>query len=425
MDLLLAEIAKKKKANEDLRNRMQGDPTGTSNAFAGVKSKYVKAGDRKRALELEQEEGQGRLDGERNAKMNLQRVADKSSSFSSGSTNSSDVDPSLKNTNTKTNGQGSSSKNATNTNTNTNYAPSNNIVDMESRERFIKLSLKQLMDRLRKVGAPITLFGEGTNKESRITRLVGAEAKQKVTKEEDDDKVKTAKADEEEAELDEEDRLESNADKHLAGSSSSGKKTDASKAEDSDSDKDEDGKKKGGNFGPVADIMERLNFTKIVPSLSAEKLVYRFFRYLTKQWEWDLNNRIDAEKSTMKGKMDTRTQKQCKDYIRPLFKLCKKKEVPFDILSNLVKMVRSCEEGNYREAHDSYLSCAIGNSAWPLGLTMVGIHERSGRERISTNKVAHMMNNELQRKYLTSVMRLISYAQNKSPSVNPSMKVMH
>lgn len=30
---------------------------------------------------------------------------------------------------------------------------------------------------------------------------------------------------------------------------------------------------------------------------------------------------------------------------------------------------------------------AIGNSAWPIGLTMVGIHERSGREKISTSKV--------------------------------------
>ena len=35
-----------------------------------------------------------------------------------------------------------------------------------------------------------------------------------------------------------------------------------------------------------------------------------------------------------------------------------------------------------------------------------------------------MMNNELQRKYLTSVKRLISYAQSKAPDVPPSMKVL-
>lgn len=77
-----------------------------------------------------------------------------------------------------------------------------------------------------------------------------------------------------------------------------------------------------------------------------------------------------------------------------------------------------------RAANDQYLLAAIGNSAWPIGLTMVGIHERSGREKIQTDKVAHVMNNELQRKYLTSVKRLITFAQSKRPDVPPSMKVL-
>lgn len=109
---------------------------------------------------------------------------------------------------------------------------------------------------------------------------------------------------------------------------------------------------------------------------------------------------------------------------RPLFKLCKKREVPADILYKLQQMVSFCEKGNFRAANDVYISTAIGNSAWPIGLTMVGIHERSGREKISTSKVAHMMNNELQRKYLTSVKRLMTYAQNKRTDVAPSMKVL-
>ena len=143
-----------------------------------------------------------------------------------------------------------------------------------------------------------------------------------------------------------------------------------------------------------------------------------------KEWEWDLNARDDSEKMTAKGKMETKTQKQCKDYIRPLFKLCKRKQVPSDISSKLLEMVQFCEDGNFRVAHDRYISTAIGNAAWPIGLTMVGIHERSGREKISTSKVAHVMNNELQRKYLTSVKRLMTFAQKKRPDVPPSMKVL-
>lgn len=98
--------------------------------------------------------------------------------------------------------------------------------------------------------------------------------------------------------------------------------------------------------------------------------------------------------------------------------------MPDDIQDKLVLIVQYCEEGNFRAAHDQYILSAIGNAAWPIGVTSVGIHDRSGRERISTSKVAHVMNNELQRKYLTSVKRLMTFAQSKRPDVPPSMKVL-
>lgn len=43
---------------------------------------------------------------------------------------------------------------------------------------------------------------------------------------------------------------------------------------------------------------------------------------------------------------------------------------------------------------------AIGNAPWPIGVTMVGIHARTGREKISSRYVAHVLNDETQRKYI-------------------------
>lgn len=40
-------------------------------------------------------------------------------------------------------------------------------------------------------------------------------------------------------------------------------------------------------------------------------------------------------------------------------------------------------------------------------------------------QVAHIMNNELQRKYLTSIKRLMTYAQTKRTDVAPSMKLLN
>ena len=45
-----------------------------------------------------------------------------------------------------------------------------------------------------------------------------------------------------------------------------------------------------------------------------------------------------------------------------------------------------------------YILVAIGTAPWPIGVTNCGIHTRSSRENISSSKVAHVMNNELQRK---------------------------
>lgn len=42
----------------------------------------------------------------------------------------------------------------------------------------------------------------------------------------------------------------------------------------------------------------------------------------------------------------------------------------------------------YVKAHDKYLEIAIGNAPWPMGVTMVGIHERSGRSKIFSSQIA-------------------------------------
>ncbi|CAI5719926.1 unnamed protein product [Hyaloperonospora brassicae] len=155
----------------------------------------------------------------------------------------------------------------------------------------------------------------------------------------------------------------------------------------------------------------------------ADKMVYRFFKGMLQGWETDLAGRPDHVKRTAQGKIAVKTMKQCKDYIRPLFKLCKQRQVPPDILPNLVAIVKFCRQGEFVMANDAYIKLAIGNAAWPIGVTMVGIHERTGREKINSNKQAHVMNNESQRKYLTSVKRLMSYAQSVS-NVPPSKRVL-
>jgi pre-mRNA-splicing factor 18 len=154
------------------------------------------------------------------------------------------------------------------------------------------------------------------------------------------------------------------------------------------------------------------------------KRIYKYFKGLLKEWEQELAQRPESVARSLAGKNDTKTLKQCKDYIRPLFKLCKNRQLESGLMSHIVKIVEFCQQGEFVRAHDAYMDVAIGRAAWPIGVTMVGIHARSGRAKIESANVAHVMNSELQRKYLTSVKRLMSYAQKKRDDVDPSKKVL-
>ena len=60
----------------------------------------------------------------------------------------------------------------------------------------------------------------------------------------------------------------------------------------------------------------------------------------------------------------------------------------------------------------------VGTNPWPIGVTSVGIHERSSREKIShvMNGAAHIMNDEATRKYLSAVKRLLTFVQRAYPT---------
>jgi len=99
--------------------------------------------------------------------------------------------------------------------------------------------------------------------------------------------------------------------------------------------------------------------------------------------------------------------------------------MPDDMLPRVAEIVHHMQKRQYQRANDAYLRLSIGNAPWPIGVTMVGwvffsislldplrtlprIHERSAREKISTDQVAHVLNDEVSRKYIQSLKRLVT-----------------
>lgn len=156
--------------------------------------------------------------------------------------------------------------------------------------------------------------------------------------------------------------------------------------------------------------------------LCDEDKILVFFKKLLNEWKQELREMAETEKRTAKGKSMVATFKQCARYLNPLFKFCRKKVLQDDIRQALMLMVDCCMRRDYLAAMDHYIRLAIGNAPWPIGVTMVGIHERSAREKIYTNSVAHIMNDETTRKYLQSVKRLMTFCQRRYPTL-PSKAV--
>mmetsp|Transcript_12029 Transcript_12029/g.40880 ORF Transcript_12029/g.40880 Transcript_12029/m.40880 type:complete len:395 (-) Transcript_12029:211-1395(-) len=145
---------------------------------------------------------------------------------------------------------------------------------------------------------------------------------------------------------------------------------------------------------------------------------------LLSEWQDELLARMPEEARSSKGKHATLTFQETTRHLKPLIQLLRQRNVPADIFAQLVKIFRHVHRREYVKAMDAYVLAAIGNAPWPIGVTMVGIHVRAAREKIQSTLGAHVMNDETQRKYLTAVKRLITFAQRKHPTL-PSQMVLH
>ncbi|KAF2845682.1 hypothetical protein T440DRAFT_472463 [Plenodomus tracheiphilus IPT5] len=142
-----------------------------------------------------------------------------------------------------------------------------------------------------------------------------------------------------------------------------------------------------------------------------------YFTMVLKEWDITLARRDTEVKESYQGKQAYAAMVQARENLRPLFKKLEKGDMPDSILEPVVEIVRAAQERRYVDANDGYLRLSIGNAAWPIGVTMVGIHERSAREKLheSDKNAAHIMSDEITRKYLQSIKRCLSFAQTRWP----------
>jgi pre-mRNA-splicing factor 18 len=169
---------------------------------------------------------------------------------------------------------------------------------------------------------------------------------------------------------------------------------------------------------PEAEMKVKLQIPK---DKDDRKFLFRqlasYFTMVLKEWEGAMARRPDEVKTSYSGKAAFNAMVMARENLRPFVKKLEKADLDDSILEPVVEIVLSAQERRYVDANDGYLRLSIGKAAWPIGVTMVGIHERSAREKLheSDKGAAHIMSDETTRKYLQSIKRCLSFAQTRWP----------
>ena len=160
--------------------------------------------------------------------------------------------------------------------------------------------------------------------------------------------------------------------------------------------------------------------TTIPKTPEARTYLYRqlstYFNLLFTEWAHTLAARPLAVKTTSQGIQAASTMQSSLTSLHPLVQKLESNTLSDSILAPLLEIVCAVQERRYVDANDGYLRLSIGKAAWPIGVTMVGIHERSAREKLHESDVqGHIMSDEVTRKFLQGIKRCLSFAQTRWP----------
>lgn len=169
------------------------------------------------------------------------------------------------------------------------------------------------------------------------------------------------------------------------------------------------------------DIVDDFDATQINPDLLAVNpklvslLIIIYLKRVISEWSKSLAERPDEVKRSVDGKLKSATLAQTENFLKPLYKRLKKRTLQADVLRQVTLMLQLTIQREYMKANDEYIRLSIGNAPWPIGVTSVTMHERVNDNQIAENQIAHVLNDETQRKWIQSIKRLITFAQKRWP----------
>lgn len=149
-----------------------------------------------------------------------------------------------------------------------------------------------------------------------------------------------------------------------------------------------------------------------------------FYTYLLKEWQTWIDDHTEDLRKSHEGRLTVHAKTMSDQAMRPFFKQLRRDQLERNLLHALSTIAVSLQQRAYVTANDVYLRMAIGNAPWPIGVAAVGIHERSAQERIKAPvDKAHVLHDEVTRKWVQQVKRLITHCQRVREPTDPAQRM--
>ncbi|KAH3665811.1 hypothetical protein OGAPHI_003999 [Ogataea philodendri] len=103
---------------------------------------------------------------------------------------------------------------------------------------------------------------------------------------------------------------------------------------------------------------------------------------------------------------------ETKKWLFPLLVKLRKQSLPLEQLTSLATIMYELQQHNYNHANEAYLKLSIGNVAWPIGLTNIGIRVRTGHLKVKENTgTSNIMKDEQTRQWILAIKRIITFCE--------------
>merc|ERR1712151_926354 len=151
-------------------------------------------------------------------------------------------------------------------------------------------------------------------------------------------------------------------------------------------------------------------------------------RKALKAWEKEISDKPDEEKKKAKVKTEIAAHRQVRRDVRPLQKRLRMYVMEEWLLEKIHSIVKLADDREYRDASEAYLDLSIGRAAWPVGIgcggsmlmeDAIGLHDRFNRMS-NVKDIAYALNDDVTRKYVQALKRLMNVAQRYWPPDDPS-----